>query len=384
MQRNLLTLARAFLARGLEVEVYAVDVRGPTRQALPPRVHIERLRPGLAPGSALGLPPLAEAGTGVRPPATALLRAPSVLRAVPALAEVLRRRMPDALLALGTQCNLAALLARRRSGHRLQLVVSEHNPLSAVVAHARNPFRRLYPELIRRSYPEAEGVVAVSEAVRRDLIELAGLPAGRIRLVSNPMDLEEIERRSGEPLSHPIAAGDGPLILGVGRLHWQKGFRLLIAGFALLRARRPCRLVILGDGPERGRLERAVRRLGLEGAVALPGHEPNPWRWMRRAALFVQCSQSEGFGHALVEALACGTSVVALACPGATSEILACGRFGRVVRERSPAALAAAMASALERPLPSRLLVARAREVAGSRAVDAYLELLTGGLHVRA
>ncbi len=384
LQRNAVLLARGFLKRGLEVEVWAAEVRGPARRLLPENLPVRRLS---ARGWWRSLPLLARfrEPSAARPLLAPWRPRPRLVAALPSLVATLEERPPDALLALGTQANLAALLARRCADLPFRVVASEHNPLSAIVAHARRRFRRRYPQLIAALYPEAEAVVAVSNAVARDLAQLPGAERLRLVQVPNPVDLAEVRRKAACALPPPLADSlPDPLLVAVGRLHWQKGFDLLIRAMAELDGRLASRLVILGDGPERSRLARLIGRLALEDRVLLVGHDPNPWRWMARARVFVHTALFEGFGHAVAEALALGVTPVVVAGTGALAELLEEGRCGYLVRERSPHALASAIETALSQPIPPPRLKARAAAFAPERAVTRYLALLLGDVRGRA
>ena len=91
------------------------------------------------------------------------------------------------------------------------------------------------------------------------------------------------------------------------------------------------RLLILGEGEERPRLESLVAELGLGDCVALPGFGANPYAYLVRAAVFVLSSISEALPTALIEAMAVGTPVVATDCKCGPREILQDGRFGALV-----------------------------------------------------
>jgi glycosyltransferase involved in cell wall biosynthesis len=103
---------------------------------------------------------------------------------------------------------------------------------------------------------------------------------------------------------------------------------------------RPCKLVILGEGPDRSRLEKLVVGLGLCDDVALPGFDENPYSAMRHATAFVLSSLYEGFGNVLVEALAVGTPVVSTRCPVGPDEIITDGVTGLLVPPADDEALA--------------------------------------------
>jgi hypothetical protein len=160
------------------------------------------------------------------------------------------------------------------------------------------------------------------------------------------------------------------------RLAPQKGFATLIRAFAEVRRRRPARLVILGDGPLRPELEALAGELGVGGDVALPGFVANPYAYMARASVFALSSAWEGFGNVLVEALACGTPVVAADCPSGPGEILDGGRFGRLVPVGDPEALARAILGTLDRPPDPEVARGRARDFSVEGIAGEYLRAL--------
>jgi glycosyltransferase involved in cell wall biosynthesis len=158
----------------------------------------------------------------------------------------------------------------------------------------------------------------------------------------------------------------------------------LIRAFARLRASRPLRLVILGTGPKhvgaaaQTALKDLAVSLGVGDDVDVPGYAENPYRYMARSGVFVLSSAWEGFGNALVEAMACGCPVVATDCPSGPAEILEGGRYGPLVPVGDDAALADAMASVLAAPRDAATLRARAAEFSVERAADRYEALLFG------
>ena len=149
--------------------------------------------------------------------------------------------------------------------------------------------------------------------------------------------------------------GQPPVVLSVGRLTAtnQKDFPTLIEAFAQVRQIRPARLLILGEGEQRPKLEAMVKQLGLEQDVILPGFVENPYPYMARAALFVLSSRWEGLPGALIEALYCGAPVVATDCPSGPREILAGGQHGRLV----PVGAVSEMAKAIEESLDGETIV---------------------------
>jgi glycosyltransferase involved in cell wall biosynthesis len=167
--------------------------------------------------------------------------------------------------------------------------------------------------------------------------------------------------------------------VAIGSLKSQKDYPTLLKAFVLLRDRRPARLLILGEGPERPALERLIGELGLVDRVRLAGYVADPYPYLEMADLFVLSSAWEGLGNVIIEALVCGTPVVATDCRSGPAEILENGRYGRLVPVSDPESLAAAMAASLTETPDRDVLRARGAEFSVERAADQYLELLDPG-----
>ena len=155
-----------------------------------------------------------------------------------------------------------------------------------------------------------------------------------------------------------------------------KDYPTLFRAFRQVSRNSDVRLVILGEGSWRRRLEKLTRKLGLQEKVSLPGWVTNPYSFMRRASLFVLSSKLEGLGNVLIEAMACGCPCVSTNCPSGPSEILDDGRFGPLVPVGDDSALAAAMERVLNSPPDKNALLARAQEFSLDASVDQYERLI--------
>jgi glycosyltransferase involved in cell wall biosynthesis len=350
VERMVLNLLPPILRAGVAVDLLAI-VRKPT----PDLVRIE--------GSGLRLFDL-----GCRHTTLAL---PEVVR-------YLKAERPCALLAAKDRAIRVAVVARRLSGVDTRLVGRLGTHLSASLDGRPRPLRWLRTGPMRWVYPNVDHVVAISDGVAEDTLRLTGLPPERVSVIRNPVITPGLYEKSRQPAEHPwFGDGGAPVILGAGRLTRQKDFATLIRAFARLRGQqRACRLVILGEGRQRGELERLTRELGVAEAVALPGHVGNPYACMSRAALFVLSSRWEGSGNVLTEAMALGVPAVSTDCPSGPAEMLAGGRHGPLVPVGDADALAAAMADTLDRPPESEQLRAAVAEYSAERSAAAYLNVL--------
>jgi glycosyltransferase involved in cell wall biosynthesis len=378
----MLLAAREFVTRGYVVDIVVGQNRGDLREEVPEGARVVELEAG-AKWRALGFAVVADP-SGLRP----LLRwkLPGKLRYLPSLVRYFRSARPDAIYAATAPFNLMAVWARRLANLDSRVVVSEHNQLSGETVGNHKWRYDCPPSLLCRGYLQADGIVSVSNGVAGELSEHAGIPANRITTVYNPVVGPVLEAKTREAVDHPwFAAGEPPVIIGVGKLKPQKDFPMLIRAFARVREKRPARLVILGgvrnpdkDAEYLDELKALPRALGVADDVDFAGFVSNPFAFMSRAALFVLSSRWEGLPTVLIEALACGCPVVSTDCPSGPAEILDHGRVGPLVPVGDDAALADAMIEVLDHPPAPETLKARTALFTVENAIDRYLELMFG------
>jgi glycosyltransferase involved in cell wall biosynthesis len=345
-ERVMLNLAEGLVQSGLMVDLVLVQAVGEYLTALPPGLRLVNLNQ------------------------------PRLLNAVPALVQYLQRQRPRAVISALEDTNIVAIAARAISRVPTRLIVTVHNQLSQEVKHAKTLKRRLVPFLLRWIYPRADAVVGVSKGVVADLRQF-GIGGARTHTIYNPIITPSFLARAVQRPEHPwFAPGQPPVILGVGRLNQQKDFVTLLRAFAQVRSLRSARLMILGEGPERGALEQLARDLGIEAAVALPGFVPNPHDYMAAAAVLALSSAWEGFGNVLVEAMAMGTAVVSTNCDSGPAEILADGQYGPLVPVGDATAMAQALLNTLEQQVAADRLQQRAQDFALDRVLQDYRQVM--------
>ena len=286
-----------------------------------------------------------------------------------AIASYMARERPDCVLPSLPRAKVATLLAGR--------FLTKHPPIIPIV-HTNYERRRARDKRrLRHLAGDAAHFIGVSQGASERLAAVVGVPPKGITTLYNPVVTPALHDGMAERPSHPwFLDGGPPVVLAVGRLERPKDFPTLLRAFARLAARRPCRLVILGEGKERKKLQGLVHALKLDDRVSLPGWVDNPFAYMSRAALFVVSSIHEGLSMVLVEALACGCPCVSTDCPTGPSEVLQGGKLGPLVAVGDESALAEAMDRVLDQPPDTRMLQRRGADFSVATAAAAYERLI--------
>ncbi len=278
------------------------------------------------------------------------------------LTQLWKRVRPAVVLSILRSANVAVLLAARLARCATKVIINEQNRLQAEFAIYGWGWAK--GGILRWLYPQADAITVISRGIGEELIHSFGLPEDKVTVLHNPIDLANVQTLGHELVDHPWFDGTVPVILGAGRLHPQKGFAYLLRAFQRVRSDLPVRLVILGEGPERGHLEKLIAELHLGESVSLLGFQKNPYRFMARASVFVLSSLYEGFGNVIVEAMALGVPVVATRCPSGPDEIITDGVNGLLV----PVADEVRLAEAILRVLADKELAAKFRQRGPERA----------------
>lgn len=219
-----------------------------------------------------------------------------------------------------------------------------HGMFSASYLGHRTGLSRWLKKLkIKRVY-QNRNLVTVSQAVADDLAHFKLRPS-QLKVIYNPFDIEAIRLAAAQQCE----LSPGSYLIHVGRFHENKRHDRLIQAYAESHIELP--LVLLGQGSEAKteKLKTLAQDLGVEDKVLFPGFRPNPYPFIRNAAMLVLSSDSEGFGNVLVEALLLGTPVVSTRCPGGPAEILQ-GELARGLTQLNSHDLAKVMVNIYQNP----------------------------------
>jgi glycosyltransferase involved in cell wall biosynthesis len=343
-ERVQINLARCFAESGIEVDLVLGRAEGLLLTQVSPKVRIVDLG-----ASSFDNNPLFKLPTSFQS-----------VSSLPKLIRYLRREKPTAMLSASHYSNEIAIIAKYLARANTRVVVSEHIALSIQAKQVEQVSSRMAPLASRLLYPWANGIVAVSHGVARDLAQITGLSSDRIRVIYNPIITSELLEKAKTSIDHPwFAPGEPPVILGTGRFVKQKDFPNLIRAFEKVQKIISARLVILGSGREGNRLKALVKDLNLADKVAFLGFVDHPSAYMAKASVFVLSSRWEGLPTVLIEAMAVGTPIVSTDCESGPVEILDKGKYGELVPVGDSDALAAAILkvlSAENSPIPASWL----------------------------
>jgi glycosyltransferase involved in cell wall biosynthesis len=233
----------------------------------------------------------------------------------------------------------------------------------------------LYNQLDRWSLPASSGIVTVCRPFASQL-ERIGIPKDRIRIRHNtvapfhPASVDAVAE-----LRRSLRVPDNAkILLTVGRLSREKGQEDAIKALGIIKKDGPARnlrLILVGDGPDRRKLEHTAQRFGVRDSVVFASHQPNVAPFYTMADLMVLPSWSEGSPNVLLEAMAAGLPIVATAV-GGVPEIAAATSAARLVPKQSPPALALAIAQVLDDDTARAALANAARTSAAAYSPEEY------------
>lgn len=269
----------------------------------------------------------------------------------------------------GTFCESAAAAVLAGTPARVHMAHGLHQ------GYAPDDGARRFKEPLRRAAERAfaravDRIIAVSDRVKEDIVGVIGIPEAKVTVIRNGVAPAEGASDPGGPRREMGWRPADLVVCAVGRLAAVKNYQGLLEAAARLADLRPrLKVAIVGDGPERARLEQRVLRLGLRENVFFAGERRDVRAWLACADVFALPSDYEGISVALLEAMSAGVPAVATRV-GGNAEVVRHGENGLLVPPRDPAALAGAL-----RELLLDAALRRAMGQAASRTVRERFDL---------
>ena len=271
--------------------------------------------------------------------------------------KIIRKIAPDIAMSTMLRPNIMLAGALIISGYNGKVVLRESTHRTE---NNTNIIERLLIKFFYGKY--ADKTVALSFGVKKDLCKKFNVNKSKISVIYNPVDIESINILKNES----VLLKNENVIVTVGRLIPEKNYFGLIDALAILHRKHDFTMYILGKGELEEQIKSKIKSVGLENHIILEGFQDNPYKYLTNADIFVLNSNWEGFGHVIVEAMACGVAVVSTNCPYGPREIITDHINGLLVPVRNPKK----MATALEELLKNYELRKCLKENGLKRALD--------------
>ncbi|NEX19234.1 glycosyltransferase [Thiorhodococcus mannitoliphagus] len=307
-----------------------------------------------------------------------------LLEDVRASARLIDQSQPDLILGMMHYSAALAVLGARAASVSTKTVASYRGPVFEHMRRYESGLRRnvFLRFAVGGTARLANRVVVPSEGTARELSRRFFGSRRRTVVIANGIDSDAVRTAARElaPELERLPRGL-PRLCVAARLAPEKDLWVLLRAFKLLQERQPAALIVVGEGPDRDAMESQVEEWGLAGRVVFVGHRYNVYPYIGRAQLYVHTCQFEGFGYTMLEAMACGTPVIATDCPYGPREVIGQNHFGVLTPPGDVSALADAIATLLADPAKLQRLSMlgrdRAEQLSISRMVRSYESVFT-------
>lgn len=344
-------LASGFSKAGFDVVLAIFCVGGPGQNALEalidPRVKVKYF--GVKSGS----------------------RTRDLITLSPVFVKFLRQTKPDYVMATGNNMSWVTALCTKFAGTReTKLIIKTTNPINR--SHDGGIANFVRKAGYRLTFSATESVLTLSDAETAILRREFPATADKFQTVINPYVTEAmLAPRDASDINNTEK-----LVIAVGRLSKQKRFDKLIEGFAKTSTQ-GARLVILGEGKERTKLEDLIQSKRLEDRIELAGFKDNISSWYQRADLFVLTSDYEGLPAVVLEAMAGGCPVLTTDCFAAAREIISKSASCEILESTNPHDLALQIDQMLRRQ-PSSDIQVCAKKYSVESGISSHIEEIFG------
>ncbi len=264
----------------------------------------------------------------------------------------LRKSPTSNLISASFHANCISLTASIFSQKSTKFIIADHPSLDSALKELSTIKRILWKTLILLLYPIANKHVAVSKGVASAMSKYSKIKYSKINIIPNPVITEDIFFKSSVKIKHSFFDLKEPVILFVGRLSKEKDLPNLIYAFKKVQEKIASRLLIVGDGPDRKKLQKLVDNENLNTRISFLGHKKNPYPYFTKSDLFVLSSTREGLPTVIIEALAFGLKIVSTDCQSGPREILNNGKYGRLVEQSNSVALSNSIVLSLKSTKP--------------------------------
>jgi len=265
-------------------------------------------------------------------------------KTLPKLIRYLISSKPDVLLSALNHTNLISLIAKSILRGRTKHIVSVRSVTSNI------PMKKSVKYFFTKLNRSADGIIAISNAVKKDLIQNYSLNPNMIEVIYNPVITDAIQDQIDlECTNQELNIPEGTkLLMSAGRLSPVKDYPTLIKAFYEASKKRSLKLLIFGEGSQKNEIKELIEDYNLNGSVMLMGFEKNVMSYYKYADLFILPSLSEGFGNVIIEAMGAGVNVICAKNSGSPEELLNNEEFGFLFEKSNAESLSNVILYALD------------------------------------
>lgn len=281
----------------------------------------------------------------------------------------------NTVVSFGDAANLINVL----SFHNAECITSIRGAIGGY--EQNNIYSKLYKRLALLIYRFPDKIVTVSDELKVEMSKISD--KNKITHIPNLYHLDDIIEKANIDLPLTYSnLNSSRFLLCVGSLTTTKGQEILINAFKIINCKYPdLRLVLIGRGPKKPDLIELAEKLNVLSHIDFINFDPNPYRYMKRANLFVLPSLTEGFPNVLVEAMACGCPTVAFDCKTGPKEIIGQSEFGEIINEFSSEKLAEKIVMLLNDKIRyeklKELSIRRASDFSSDRVISQWIKILS-------
>ena len=240
--------------------------------------------------------------------------------------KIIKKENPEIFIAPMWPITSLAIIIFKLFFLKTKLIISDHVNLNKSIKNETNFNFFFFKYILKFTYPFCDGMIAVSEGVKNNIIELTNNKNFDIQVINNPV----IEDKSFNNLKYykTFPKNKNFTFISVGTLKKQKNHNLLIDAFSFISKKYDCRLVILGNGPEEKVIKKLIKEKNLQLKIIMKDFDIEIEKHYLSSHVLVLSSDWEGFGNVLVEALHYGLRIISTNCNYGPAEILKNGKYG--------------------------------------------------------
>jgi glycosyltransferase involved in cell wall biosynthesis len=297
------------------------------------------------------------------------------------LLNIIKKRKPSVVLAQDYYASIISVLGKKYMPLSIKLILSVHNdPKGLFSTDNKGP---LYAYIVKSMFCQADKIIAISNSLKREFVKNWNITEENIAILYNPVDILQILKLAEETIYETNWFDENiPIILYVGRIVFYKGLDYLLKAISIIVSEgKEIRCVIIGDGVDKPSFVKLAEDLNIKDNVLFLSKTKNPYKFMKRATMFVLPSLTEGFPNVLSEAMACGCPVIATnSSGGGIAELLQGGKYGLLIPPKDENLLAIAIKRFLDdtdfRMMYSELAREKAKDFDIDTTIRVYEDLI--------